>query len=56
MQSVSTLSSEDGYNRNALSPQPQAETGKSCKDEEDNDLTITNVQDEVASFDYIPEL
>ena len=62
MQSVSTVSSEDGNNGNARTPPPPktaADTGhQSCKDEEDNDLTITNDHDEIAatSLNYIPEL
>ena len=62
MQSVSTVSSEDGCNRNVQMPPlppPASETGQSCKDEEDNDLTITNDHDDAAtaaSLNFIPEL
>merc|ERR1719245_700027 len=60
MQSVSTLSSEDGCNRNAQTPPPPpvTETATSCKDEEDNDVTITadDAGGAAASLNYIPEL
>ena len=58
MQSVSTLSSEDGCNRNAQTPPPVTETATSCKDEEDNDVTITpdDAGGAAASLNYIPEL